>query len=96
MFFFYISSSNTTTNHYFNWIRLNNDKQIGINLSLENFLIIKGTALISTDGIVTTQDEDEIFNNVNSSNKIMKEIFTLHVGMADNKKIQTFITEFIK
>ncbi|OVE74553.1 hypothetical protein BVX95_02170 [archaeon D22] len=81
--------------NYFKFIKLNNDKQIG-NISPTNFMLIKGTALISSDGIVTTEDEDQIFSNVNSTNKIMKEIFALHVGMADNKKIQSFIREFIK
>ncbi|PLW80677.1 hypothetical protein C0585_01400 [Candidatus Woesearchaeota archaeon] len=82
-------------NNYFDFINSSVDKQIG-NISLHNFLIIKGTALITNDGIVTTQDEDEIYEKVNSTNKRMEEVFTIHVGMQENKKIQNYIREFIK
>jgi hypothetical protein len=82
--------------NYFYWINSTIDKQIGENLKLNNFLIIKGTKLITNDVIVTTQDEDEIFENINSTNKIMKEEFIFHFGMTKDSKIQNFIREFIK
>ena len=40
--------------------------------------------------------EDQIFENINSSNKRLESVYTIHFGMGENKKIQNFITEFIK
>lgn len=82
-------------NDYFDWINSNKEPQIGINLSLENFLIFKGNIAFIHDFIVTTKDEDEIFNNIISSNKKKEEIFTSHLAMIENKKIQNKIKRFI-
>jgi hypothetical protein len=50
--------------NYSYWIESDSDIQPGIDLSLTNFAIIQGTFLKTSDGVVTTKDQEEIYNNI--------------------------------
>ena len=63
---------------YLNFMSLTNDTQPG-KVTLTKFAIIQGNALGTSDGIVTTIDEDSIYSNVQlknlSSTKSSKQSF---------------------
>ena len=82
-------------NDYSNWMFFDNDSQPGKNVNISNFLIIQGDALITSDGIVSTKDEEMIYNNINSDNKKYISVVALHGGTADSKASKRIINSFI-
>ncbi len=76
---------------YYNISISENDKQPGENLSLNKFAIIQGDFFGDNDGIVTTQDESQIFNKINASPKWHFRILATHKTLADRTKTKTLI-----
>ena len=74
----------------------NNDTQPG-EVNLSNFIIIQGNALTTNDGLVTIEDEHEIYNNVNKNNNPKKHfsIFALHNLLDTNKKTKSIINKLV-
>ena len=60
--------------NYSYWIENNTDPQPGKNLNLDNFVIIQGTFFVNSDGIVTTYDEQAIYDNIILNNPPMGQI----------------------
>lgn len=71
---------------YYLWINDTTDVQIGKNLPLGNFYLIEGWVFdeqstnITHDFIVTGQDEQAIYNNVDSSNKKLYKVWGAHTA----------------
>ena len=88
---------------YYNFINLTNDNQPGQNLNFINFMIIYdeiftwGYDIGESDGVVTKEDEIAIFNNINSQNKKIKEIFGYnnHGEVADLSETKKEIKNFV-
>lgn len=82
-------------NNYYLWISSENDTQPGANVNLSNFLIIQGTGLVSSDGIVTTKDEASIYSNIISKNKAYVSLPAFHTGVADSQTSKRIINSFV-
>lgn len=81
---------------YENIITFNNDTQPG-NINFSNFAIIQGTALTSNDGIVTIDDENKIFDNINRNNNPKKHfsIFALHNNLDTSQRTKSIINKLL-
>ncbi len=86
---------------YYNWIYLTNDTQPGRDLNLDYFTLIYGLLndFSQTDSIVSTQDEESIYLNVNSSHKakfkIKGLIEGLHAGMPKNERKKDYVKKSV-
>lgn len=83
---------------YLTWINSNEDIQPGKNLSVGKAMIIGGylSSLINNDGIVTLEDERKIYNNLDSKNKYLFFLNSIHVGMSEDRVIMHLIKKFVK
>ena len=81
---------------YYEWINKNDDKPAG-SISLDYFSLVYGSNGFGFDNtndyIVPINDETGIFNKVNSSNKVFREIFISHFGMANNRQVQSIVRD---
>lgn len=82
-------------NNYYYWILYENDSQPGINLSLDNFMVIQGTGFMNNDGIVTTKDEESLYTNINSTNKYYFTYFSTHIGLPDRNDVRKVMNELL-
>ncbi len=88
--------SNNLWRTYKFWMTNKNDSQPGKNISLNKFILIAGNLFnLGNDGIVSIEDEKEIFNNINSSDKNYFEGNYFHVGMTENEEILKYIKDKI-
>ncbi|MBL7055794.1 hypothetical protein ISS07_02680 [Candidatus Woesearchaeota archaeon] len=69
-----------------------NDSQPG-NFNLTRFLIFQGNALISSDGVVTVEDESQIYQNINLNGSLKKHfnILSTHLGMENKERTKSII-----
>ena len=73
-----------------------NDAQPG-NINILNFLIIQGSALTTEDGLVTINDENAIYQNVNNgvNSKKYFDVFALHTGLDNNNRAKSIVKKSI-
>ena len=76
---------------YFNWSSKSDDLQPGQNLPITFFSIIQGDIFGDNDGIITTFDEREIFNNINSNSKRYLRVLASHRTLADDTTTKKLI-----
>lgn len=75
---------------YYNWSADNSDTEPG-GVSLNKFVIIQGDAFNTHDGIVITNDEKRIFNNVDSDSKKYMRNFATHTGLDNSPTTKSII-----
>ena len=80
---------------YYNFSSSKEDQQPAKNLSLNKFYIIQGAFTNDSDLIVTTLDENAIYENINSNNKQYFSITATHIGLDDRSRTKTLIRKFI-
>ncbi|GAG17802.1 unnamed protein product, partial [marine sediment metagenome] len=77
---------------YFFWINSTEDTQPAQNLQLNNSNIIQGIkgglCLFTSDCVVTTVDEQAIYDNLNTSNKKYLSVGVKHGGMPENWEVK--------
>lgn len=66
---------------YYYFMNSSNDIQPGSNLNVNKFAIIHGYGMVTHDGIVTTMDSQDIYNNVNAPNKKRLKVLATHKGL---------------
>ena len=80
---------------YRTWINSNADQQPGKNLNFEYFTLVYGTlgflSIGNDDTIVSISDENQIFSLINSNNKRLLNVTTLHIGMGDNEEVKNYV-----
>ncbi len=77
--------------NYDNWMFNSSDLQPG-HFTTNNFFIIQGTAFGTSDIIVTTRDEKEIYDSINITRmKAYFSLFDTHGGLPNNKKAKSLI-----
>lgn len=88
--------SNNLWKFYEDMILLKNDTQPG-NVNFENFIIVRGNAFYTDDGIVTVIDEDKIFRNANSNSKPKKyfNIFASHPTLDTKDRTKSIVTKLL-
>ena len=76
---------------YYNFSADDKDKQPGDNVVLNSFAIIQGDIFGDNDGIVTTNDEREIFNKINASPKKYFRVLASHATLPDRTRTKSLI-----
>ena len=80
---------------YYNFSSSKEDQQPAKNLSLNKFYIIQGAFTNDSDLIVTTVDENAIYENINANKKQYFSITATHIGLDDRSRTKTLIRKFI-
>lgn len=83
-------SSNLWKQYYY-WMNSTDDLEPGENFSIGKFTLISGNFTGFSDGIVTIEDEREIFQNILSEDKFYYESSHYHIGMSEKKDILEII-----
>jgi len=75
---------------YYKWMSNITDEQPGKGIEVDHFTLIYGNALGNSDGVVSVEDELEIFKNIKTAgnNKQLVRIRTVHNEMSKRKPIQ--------
>ena len=71
------------------------DSQPGKNINLNRFYIIQGAFTNNSDLIVTTVDENAIYQNITASKKQYFSITSTHAGLDDRSRTKTLIRKFV-
>lgn len=83
--------------NYYKWIDLSNDPQPGENLNLQKLVIIQGSLFEESDGIVTTVDENKIYENINTNkSKYYFNTKMMHFYMSSHPNIKSIIERSIE
>jgi len=80
---------------YYNWSSQTDDLQPGKNLTLTNFAILEGAITGNSDLVVSTFDQNEIYENINSNNKKYFSIIASHIDIPSREKTKLLIKKFL-
>lgn len=81
---------------YISFISSFEDEQPGKKTKVNDFAIIQGNQFITSDVIVTVNDEKSIYNNLNSNNKKYFNVFGNHLNLADRLETKYLITKLLE
>ncbi|MBI3035828.1 hypothetical protein HYY71_05905 [Candidatus Woesearchaeota archaeon] len=80
---------------YHNITSSKEDQQPGQNLNLNRFYLIQGAFTNNSDLIVTTVDENVIYENIIADKKQYFSLTSTHAGLDDRSRTKTLIRKFV-
>lgn len=78
------------------FISSSEDEQPGKGTKSNDFAIVQGNQFITSDAIVTVDDEKSIYDNLNSNNKKYFNVFGNHINLADRLETKYLVTKLLE
>ena len=85
----------TLLEKYYNFSSKDDDTQPAQNFTINKFGIIEGDRFVTSDFVVFVSDEKQIYDNVNSTDKIYLRIYESHGGISEDTKTKRLIKNIL-